>query len=258
MKFYYLKSQNIFLFVLFTLVCTIAIAPRSISTQLSALSAKVTKSPLMIAASPYPRRSFTLRDQVAPGSSFDRFRQRLKQAIQQRDAKFIRAIADPQIKITFGPPIKFSTLGFDNPNSLVWKRLERILSTGCTPYEAPAGVEIDAYQCPHVSQAAMGDPFSDIYIIGEAVNVRSQPQSNSRAIGVLNNEILKFDSAGFERFTKQQRDLAQTLDGWMPVIIPTGERGYVSSRYAFFAAGYRARFENKKGQWKMTVFITGD
>ena len=258
MNFYYVKFGNIFLLVLFPLLCAIAIAPRSTSTQSSALSAKVTNSPVTIAASPYPRRSFTLRDRVTPGSSFDRFRQRLKQAIRERDAKFIRAIADPKITITYGLPIAFSTLGFDNPNSLSWKRLERILSVGCTPYEAPAGVEIDAYNCPHVSQAAMGDPFTDIYIIGETVNVRSQPRLNSQMIGVLTNEIVKFDSAGFERFTQQQRDLAQTLEGWMPIITPKGERGYVSSRYAFFAAGYRARFENKKGQWKMTVFISGD
>lgn len=104
----------------------------------------------------------------------------------------------------------------------------------------------------------MGDPFSDIYIIGEAVNVRSQPRSDSRVIGTLTNEIVKADPAGFGRLTSQQRELSQTLEGWMPVITPSGEPGYVSSRYAYFAAGYRARFENKQGQWRMTIFITGD
>jgi hypothetical protein len=116
------------------------------------------RSPVRMVASPYPRRSFpTLEDQVTPGSSFDQFRERLKRAIRERDATFIRAIADPDIKLTFGLPMKLTALGFENPNSLAWKRLERILSVGCASYEAPAGVEIDAYQCPHVSPAAMED-----------------------------------------------------------------------------------------------------
>lgn len=34
--------------------------------------------------------------------------------------------ADPQIKLTFGREMKFSALGFDHPNSLSWKHLERI------------------------------------------------------------------------------------------------------------------------------------
>ncbi|KAF3890046.1 MULTISPECIES: SH3 domain-containing protein [Nostocales] len=209
-------------------------------------------------AKPYPRRPFKLRDRVPPNSSFYQFRERLKQAIRERNAKFIRAMADPNIKITFGSPIPFSSLKFDDSNSLSWKRLERIMSIGCTPYEAPAGVKLDAYQCPHVSQASLGDPFTDVYIVGENINVRAQPRNDSQVIGVLSDEVVKSDPSGFSRLTQQQRQEQQTFEGWQPIITPTGQRGYVSSRYAYYPAGYRARFENKQGQWKMTVFIAGD
>jgi len=271
MKCYHSQSRYILILTLFVSLSAIVISACSSSTpnstQAPASSPQVTTTPsplptpslAAMTASPYPRRSFPpLQDQVTPGSSFVQFRQQLQQAIQQRNAKFMRDIADPQIKITFGPPMEFSALGFDDPNSLAWKRLERIVAIGCSPYEAPAGTAIDAYQCPHVSQSAVGDPFSDVHILGEAVNVRSQPRSDSPVIDTLNNEIVKFDSTGFEQFTQEQRDLAQTLEGWMPVVTPGGKRGYVSSRYAAIAAGYRARFENKQGQWKMTIFITGD
>ncbi|GAB1540989.1 hypothetical protein NUACC21_36580 [Scytonema sp. NUACC21] len=206
----------------------------------------------------YPRRPFKLRDRVPSSSSFYQFRERLKQAIRERDAKFIRAIADPKIKITFGSPIPFSSLRFDNPNSLSWTRLERIISIGCTPYEAPPGVKINAYQCPHVSQASLGDPFSDVYIVGENINVRAQPRNDSQVIGVLSDEVVKSNPTGFSRLTQQQQQEQQTFDGWQPIITPAGQQGYISSRYAYYPAGYRARFENKQGQWKMTVFITGD
>lgn len=209
-------------------------------------------------ATPYPRRPYELRDQVPSNSSFHQFRERLKQAIRDRDAGFIEAIADPNIQITFGIPVPFSSLGFDDPNSLSWKRLERIINIGCTPYEAPAGVEMGAYQCPHVSQASLGDPFSDVYIVGENINVRAQPSPDSPVMDVLSDEVVKSDPDGLDRLTPQQREEQQTDEGWQPVITPTGQRGYVSSRYAYYPAGYRARFENKQGQWKITAFIAGD
>lgn len=219
----------------------------------------VSPSAVVASASPYPRRPLTpTQDQVPAGSSFNQFRSQLQQAVQARDAQFIQAIADPDIKITFGPPMPFSQLGFDDPKSLSWKRLERLLSIGCTPYEAPAATTVEAYQCPSLSQSAIGDPFSDIHIIGTNVNVRSQPSAESETIGTLTHELVKFDSAGFEQLTEQQRNLSQTFDGWMPIITPEGKRGFVSSRYAYFPAGYRARFEQRQGQWKMTIFIAGD
>ena len=209
-------------------------------------------------ATPYPRRPYSLRDQVPANSSFHLFRERLKQAILDRDAEFIEAIADPEIKTTFGLPVPFSSLGFDNPNSLSWKRLERIIDIGCTPYEAPAGVAIDAYQCPHVSQASLGDPFSDVYIVGENVQVRAQPRADSPVIDVVSDEVVKADPAELARLTQQQQQEQQTVEGWQPIVTSTGKRGYVSSRYAYYPAGYRARFEHQQGDWKMTVFIAGD
>uniref|UniRef100_B8HTJ1 SH3b domain-containing protein n=1 Tax=Cyanothece sp. (strain PCC 7425 / ATCC 29141) TaxID=395961 RepID=B8HTJ1_CYAP4 len=241
------------------LVAVLAMSSTSESGQIFTRLTKL--HPQIFAAAPaaaYPRRPFVLKDQVPPSSSFAQFRQRLLQAIRDRDARFIQSIADPQIKITFGKPIPFSQLGFNNPQSLVWPRLERIITIGCSPYEAPAGQQINAWQCPHVSQAALGDPFSDIYIVGTDVNVRALPQSNGAIVDVLSNEVVKANPAGFERMSKQQREESQTFAGWQPIITPKGIHGYVSSRYAYFPAGYRARFENKNGHWKMTVFITGD
>lgn len=229
------------------------------ATSTSPQTTKTNTQAVVAAASPYPRRPLpSFSDQVAVGSSFYQFRERLKQAIQDRDATFMNAIADPDIKTTFGPAQDFSKLGFGNPDSLSWKRLERIINIGCTPYEAPAGVEIQAFQCPHISQASVGDPYMDVYILGEDVNVREQPENNSPVIEVLDNELVKADPARFDRLTEKQREEMETLEGWRPIITPSGKPGYVSSRYAYVPVGYRARFENKNGTWKMTIFIAGD
>ncbi|HBB33987.1 MAG TPA: hypothetical protein DDZ80_09535 [Cyanobacteria bacterium UBA8803] len=247
--------------MLFLAGCQTADYPAQQSSPATNPSAENTAdqpTPSTVQATPYPRRPYKLRDQVPANSSFYQFRERLQQAIRDRDAKFVEAIADPKIQITFGLPKPFSSLGFDNPNSLSWKRLERIINIGCTPSEAPAGTKMDAYQCPHASQASLGDPFSDVYIVGENINVRAQPRNDSPIVGVLSNEVVKSDPAGLERLTEQQRQEQQTVEGWQPIITPAGQRGYVSSRYAYYPAGYRARFENKQGEWKMTAFIAGD
>ena len=214
------------------------------------------KTAALIAAS---RRPFTAVDQAKPGSSFYQFRQQLQQAVQRRDANFIRSIAAPNIRLTFGTPITLNDLDIDNSNALFWQRLERIISTGCAPYEAPANSPaVDAWVCPHIAQAALGDPFTDVYIVGEGVNVRAKPQLNSPIVGVVSNEVVAIDQAAYNAFSNSQRIAAETLSGWFPVVTSQGQRGYVSSRYAYLPAGYRARFEQIDNRWQMTLFITGD
>ncbi|MFE1743979.1 hypothetical protein [Coleofasciculus sp. H7-2] len=210
-------------------------------------------------AKPFPRRPIVLTDRAKPGSSFYAFRQRLRQAVRNRDAAFLRQIADPQIKLSFGLPLTIEQLEIANPKAVVWQHLERIINTGCAPYEVSAdSSKSDAWTCPHVAEAPVGDPFADVYIVGTQINVRSQPEANSSVVAVLSNEVVPFDSKGAERLSQQQIQSMETWDGWKPVITPEGVRGYVSSRYAYIPSGYRARFENKQGKWKMTIFITGD
>lgn len=205
------------------------------------------------------RRPFTAVDQAKPGSSFYQFRQQLQQAVQRRDANFIRSIAAPNIRLTFGTPITLNDLDIDNPNALFWRRLERIISTGCAPYEAPANAPAtDAWVCPHVAQAALGDPFTDVYIVGEGVNVRARPELNSSVVGVVSNEVVAIDQAAYNAFSDSQRIATETLSGWFPIVTSQGQRGYVSSRYAYLPAGHRARFERIDNRWQMTIFITGD
>jgi hypothetical protein len=206
------------------------------------------------------RRPIVLEDQAKPGSSFYIFRQQLRQAVRDRDAAQIRAIAAPDIKLSFGNPITLEDLDIDNPNSLFWQHLERVLAVGCTPYEFPsdASNSAETWACPHVFQASLGDPFSDVYIVGENVNVRARPQADSPVVGVLSNEVVQLDLEGLNRLSESQRARLQTFDGWQPIIMPQGQQGYVSSRYAYFPAGYRAIFQQTATGWTMTVFIAGD
>lgn len=217
-------------------------------------------------AAPYPRRTFELADIARPGSSFYEFRESLQRAVNEHHAEYVRAIAAPNIHLSFGRGMSLEDLDLDNPDSLFWKRLERIINAPCGPR---AGSTTDAvgnpeeWGCPAITEiqqldSGSYDPYTDVFIIGEAINVRMAPSPDSAVIGTLSNEVVKSDSQGFEQLTENQRSLLETNEGWRPIITPDGKRGFVSSRYAFSPIGYRAFFKNEGQGWYMTVFIAGD
>lgn len=223
-------------------------------------------SPVVRNAEPYPRRTFELADVARPDSSFYEFRESLQRAVNEHHAEYVRAIAAPNIHLSFGRGMSLEDLDLDNPDSLFWKRLERIINAPCSPRVAST---IDAvgnseeWGCPAITEiqqldSGSYDPYTDVFIIGEAINVRMTPSPDSAVIATLSNEVVKSDSQGFEQLTENQSSLLETNEGWRPIITPNGQRGFVSSRYAFSPIGYRAFFKNEGQGWYMTVFIAGD
>ena len=174
------------------------------------------------------------------GSSFYTFRQKLRQAIRDRNADFIRSIADPSISLTLGrDPISLNDLNLDNPNSESWLNLEQAFSFGCMPSRPP-----DAWDCPVYPE---NSPFSigidDIYV-GKNVKVRSRPKANSPVVTVLSNELAK---------------TIESAPGWMPIKTLEGQLGYVRTHQAFqIVGGYNAGFKQAGDRWIMTRFLNSE
>lgn len=188
------------------------------------------------------------------GESFEEFKQRFHQAIRDRDAAFLRQIAAPEIVLGFGLPMTLDDLEIDDPNAIVWQHLDRILSLGCN---VNPHADREMWNCPpSVSEGSL-DP-NTIYIVGEDVNVRTEPNSNSPAIAVLSNTEVERDPIGYSALSEQQRVAIETVEGWMPIVTPDGQNGYVSSRYMYYLLGHRATFSRQNGEWKMTSFVAGD
>lgn len=213
----------------------------------------------------YPRHPLILVDEATPGSDFFQFRDRLRRAIRERDAAFIRQIADPHIKLSFGLPQTLSDLEIDSPDAVVWQQLERALGTGCVVYPIP-GSTTTQWVCPHAflapDQDGSIDAFSSVIIVGENINVRAEPTTDSPIVGTVSNEVLKFDQAAMADKPQEFWQAGETNAGWKAVILPNGNHGYVSSRYAYSPVGYRAFFSQDSSQangpWRMTIFLAGD
>lgn len=216
-----------------------------------------------VATSPTPassRQPITLVDESVQSPEFAKFLDRTKQAVRDLDAKYIRSIVTPATRFSFGEHRSINYLNPDNPKSPFWTSLEKALSLGCSQ-------EAQAYSCPTVfhqfdeaikKSNADIDAFSAIVVVGQNVNVRSQPQENAAVIATLTNEIVKYDMETFQNSAAKEALRLDDPNGWTPIVLPNDKRGYVSSRYAYSPVGYRVFFGKEQGEWKMQAFVSGD
>ena len=209
-----------------------------------------------------PRQPLQLVDDGATSAEFTQFRENLRQAVQNRDAEFIRAIAAPDIKLSFGLPMTIDELDIDNPSALFWQNMEKAIATGCVSEIFGVEPEKQTWICPHAflapDQVSSMDPFEHIVIVGNDINVRVEPTVDSPVVGSVSNEVVRYDSEGTTELSERQLEAMSTVDGWHPIIMASGQRGFVSSRYAYSPIGYRAFFVKDNDAWQMTIFIAGD
>lgn len=71
-----------------------------------------------------------------------------------------------------------------------------------------------------------------VIVTGELVNVRATPSLESEIIGqVLYGTWLAVDVEMFSYLSEEEKFAAIAGEGWYPVILPDGRRGYIYSRY---------------------------
>lgn len=199
----------------------------------------------------YPQIKIPPIDQVSATSEFGQFRTQLRQAVKNRDAKFIRSIAAPGIRLTFGKPITLDDLKIDNPKAPFWQEFEKSLDVGCVKKRIEAS---EIFSCPF--SFGLWSELIDrpggrdrIAIIGNNVPVYAQPTTQSQTIATLSNEAIKL--------AENNPNLA-LVNSLAKVLLPNGQTGYVSNRYIYTRFGYRAIFQKLDGKWQMTAFVVGD
>ncbi|HEY9698038.1 MAG TPA: SH3 domain-containing protein [Trichocoleus sp.] len=227
-------------------------------------------------ANPFPRQPLTLTDAVPVDSAFYQFRRQLKQAIYDRNAPFVQALI-PQggLNLGFGRPLPPEQLDLANPNAWFWNVLEKSLAHGCTDLSPKDYPSIDptseVWACPNVirafnqqypnpnSESGVSYEISRVIVAGNQVNVRTQPQRESPVIGVLSNEVVQFDLEAWNQLAPEERvQQVENLDGWTPVILPNGQRGYVSNKYAYRPLSYQVVFGQVGGSWRIISVPGGD
>lgn len=213
----------------------------------------------------FPHWRIELVDESAQSPDFAKFLDRVKQAVRDRDGKFIRSIVTPETKFSFGRHRSIDALNPDSPKSAFWTSLEKSLALGCSS-------DGDLFSCPttfrQFDKALKNAPSTQpdaasaaIIVVGQGVNVRSQPNTTAPTIAALTNEIVQYDAETVQQASPTDRSITFSLenpDGWTPIKLPNNKRGYVSNRYVYSPLGYRAVFGKQNGTWMMQAFVTGD
>jgi hypothetical protein len=217
----------------------------------------ITSLPAMAA----PRRPIVIHDNTQTDRSFADFATKLKQAIRDRDTKYITSILPSQgIAIGFSRPTSIADLKLNNANSRFWGILEYTTKPGCDRSLLDTKVWLCApvaqdfhrqYPAPANRQGIEYD-LENVIIIGQTVNVRSQPNLNGRVIAQLTNEVVAAN-----RQVKGIFD-PNPLIGWTPVVLPDGRSGYVNNRYAYFPLGVTLQITKVNHQWQITQVLAGD
>ncbi|MCD8488916.1 MAG: hypothetical protein LRZ84_19780 [Desertifilum sp.] len=226
----------------------------------------------------FEHRRITLADEVQPGTEFHTFREQLRQAVKSRDARFVRSLIPANgVTLGFGGPQSAEDLNLNSPQSRFWSLLEKSTAIGCTAqkneYFQNAVQGDRVWVCANINQAFRQQypappsyegiewELTHVVVVGENVNVRSQPSLNSSAINVLSNEVVEVDRPALEKYLDRlfsEGKEHDPIEGWTPVKLSNGQAGYVYNRFVYAPLEYRAVFGQVNGQWQLIHMPGGD
>jgi hypothetical protein len=183
-------------------------------------------------------------DDSTSDPSFLAFKVRLLAALERRDVAALTRALDPKVRSSFGG--NDSIAGFrqhwklDLPSrSKVWEELATVLKLGATRDETEF---IAPYVFTHFPKTL--DAYTHAAVIRPAATLRKSPSSTATKVATLDYSIVVL--------------LGQPARGWREVRTTDGVTGWLPERDIRSPLDYRAFFEKRDGQWKLTAFIRGD
>jgi hypothetical protein len=193
-------------------------------------------------------------DEAGKDRSFQIFRDRLLNAVQNRDQDFLLNIIAPDIFNSFGGDDgkeNFVRIWKpDRPDSKIWRTLEDILTLG-----GNFSQDRQEFWAPYIFAAFPDDKdaFSYLAIVGENVNVRAQPRLDAPVLSKLSYDLVK----KLDNLPVAEETPAGPRR-WIKIATPQGRPGYVATRYARSPLDYRAGFKKINGRWLMVALVAGD
>ncbi|NER80768.1 MAG: hypothetical protein F6K42_14595, partial [Leptolyngbya sp. SIO1D8] len=232
---------------LYTITALVTTSVLSVAYQLffAMVASQAQATPTAVPPAETTNRPIQLIDRVVDGSDFDTFRDRLWQAIQQRDIAFIyEHLPSEGIFIGDEGPIPPEMLSLDEPDSPFWQSLEKMLAPQSCELEDYPGTLPDSavWGCPNIASALLPHDHSieetepslsdterhQVVVVGRRVNVRARPRLGTSVVGRLSNEVVEFDQTTWQELMRTTPETADDpIDGWTPVILPNQIQGYV-------------------------------
>jgi hypothetical protein len=183
-------------------------------------------------------------DESAQDPSFLAFKVRLLAALQRRDVTGLISALDPKVRVRFGAEEGIAAFRrhwkLDRPaQSRIWNELGTVLRLGATRDETD-------FVAPYVFTRFPPtlDAYVHVAVIRPGAELRRTAAAAAPKVGTLEFDIVQL--VGGRR------------NGWVEVATADGRTGWLPEREIRSPMDYRAFFEKKNGQWKLTAFTTGD
>ena len=183
-------------------------------------------------------------DESASDPSFLAFKVRLLAALDRRDVSALLAAVDPKVRSSFGEEDGIASFRrhwrLDRPaQSKVWSELGAVLRLGATRDETEF---IAPYVFTHFPKTL--DAYSHAAVVQPGAVLRMSAALKAAPAATLDYHIVQL--------------VGQPVKGWREVRTLDGRTGWLPSGSLRSPLEYRAFFEKRNGQWKLTAFIAGD
>jgi len=186
-------------------------------------------------------------DQAETNAAFREFRDRLRDAVDRKDAAFIAGILASEVKLSVegakGADEFLKEWRPEAPDSPLWPVLADILRLGGA--FKPDGSFVAPYVHAHFPPKL--DAIMSLVVISTGVAVRKEPRPDAAVLTRISYEIVT---------AEPWRD--DVPAGWVKVKASGGHVGYVASELVRSPIGYRAGFARRGGQWRMIFLLAGD
>jgi len=195
-------------------------------------------------------------DDAAKDPSFLAFRTKLIAAAEMHDSAFILRILDPKIELSFGGDKGVKDFiriwKINSRNSPFWPEFLAVIKNGGS-FDNPDKVA-NLFVAPYLFSSWPDDLdlFEYHAIFGNNVNLRKQPRRDAEVVAQLSYNVVQIEPETVSKSGKSG------YPEWWEVKTLGGLKGYVKREYVRGPIDYRAGFEKKRGQWKMTFFLAGD
>jgi hypothetical protein len=172
-----------------------------------------------------------------------RFLTGLKTIVAKHHSTALLALMDPVFRVDFGggkgPTAFVKQWHPADPDSPVWKILERLLELGGTFYTPT----LFAMSYVYTKFPFDLDPFAFVVVTRDQAPVRPEPNPDAAPFTTLQPSIVP---------VKPNLTAPVRLDqmSWLKVQVPDGQEGYVATADVYSPAGYRAFFEKRGGKWR--------
>ena len=206
-------------------------------------------------------------DQSFRDASFAKFRAQLTQAVVDRDTAQLFALLAPQVHVNedgcnYAPKQCFmnelkqggteaeklwsdmlKVISFGFSQNVIKNNIYRLASEGETLFQAPSYLK--SFDDKNKTQ---------LFVLGQGVNIREKPSVNSKVIAQASFQTLSY----IDPLVTGLKSDFHFLNGkqWFEVILPDGRTGYVIEDYVSANINRELSVKKVNGEWKIISFFS--